>query len=139
MTTTYCEFCIIQWMWMYMLKLFIYTGVYLYTCMKQMTMREPVGVKDGGWWIDRVIGGVIGEGLWVVSIHRGRRVWMVYMYYVWYLFVDEGECEYYTVTFGIHSWRKESAKGTRVCYVWCPFVEEEECEWYTCVMFGIHS
>jgi len=41
----------------------------------------------------------------------------IYMYYVWYLFVDEGECEYYTVMFGIHSWRKESAKGIRVCYV----------------------
>ena len=47
---------------------------------------------------------------------------MIYVCYVWYTFVEEGECEWYTYI-----------------YDWYPFVEERECEWCTHVLLlGIH-
>jgi len=35
--------------------------VYFKACMEEGAVREPIGVKDGRWWIDRVIGRVIRE------------------------------------------------------------------------------
>ena len=40
--------------------LYVYR-VYFYACMKEGVVRELVGVKDDGWWVDRIIDGVIGE------------------------------------------------------------------------------
>ena len=40
----------------------VYTcRLYFYACMEEGAVQEPVGVKDDGRWVDRVISEVIGE------------------------------------------------------------------------------
>ena len=71
----------------------MYTGVYLYACIKEKVVRRPVRSK----MMDDELTELLAEILIGV--------------YMLYPFVEERECKWYTCVIDIHSWRKKSEIG----------------------------
>ena len=94
----------------------VHMSCVFYACMKKRVVREPVGVEDGGRWVDRVIGRVIDEVIGGVICEVMGGVF------------DEGWWWYFCFVY--IQGRKGSARIISVCF-FTFVVGRGVLEWYT--------